>query len=455
MTRGARRPGRASRTTLDVAVIGGGWAGLAAAVRAVQAGHRVTLFETAQHLGGRARSVPLAGLPGPLDNGQHILIGAYGRTLDLLRTVGGREEALLLRRPLELRYPDGRGLAMPASRLVPTWMAFMQAVAGCIGWTWPQRVALVHAAAGWALDRFRCDPSLTVDALCRGLPAPVRQLLIDPLCVAALNTPATEASAQVLLRVLRDALFGGRGSADLLLPRRPLGALLPEPAAHWLATRGAQVRLGRRIHAVTRRPPSTASDGEASAGAGWNVDTERFDAVVLATPAAEAARLAAPLAAAWSERAGALAYEPIATVYLECPGARLPAAMTALVDGPAAPAQFAFDHGALGGPAGRFAFVVSGAAPWVACGTGALAAAVLDQARTTMPAGTWPTTPRLLKVLVERRATFRCTPGLQRPPALVAPRLVAAGDYVEGPYPATLEGAVRSGEAAVRLLDTT
>lgn len=431
-----------------VAVVGGGWAGLAAAVRAVQAGHHVTLLEMAQQLGGRARAVPLTG-PGSgqaLDNGQHILIGAYRRTLDLLRTVGGREEELLRRHPLELRYPDGRGLALPQG---PAWMAFVRGVAGCVGWSWHDRATLIRAAAGWALERFRCDPSLTVDALCRQLTPAVRLLLIDPLCLAALNTPAREASAQVMLRVLHDALFGGRGAADLLLPRRSLSELLPEPAARWLANHGAIVRLG---HRVSELKPLNQAEGGAVAGGGWRIGNERFDQVVLAAAAAEAARLVAPIDPAWAARAQALRYEPIATVYLECAGARLPAPMTALVESAAAPAQFAFDHGALGAAAGRFAFVVSGAALWIERGRGALAAAVLDQARAAMPAGTWPATPRLLKVLFERRATFRCTPALDRPPAAVAPGLVAAGDYVAGPYPATLEGAVRAGEAAAASL---
>lgn len=427
-----------------LAVIGGGWAGLAAAVRAVQAGAHATLFEMAQQLGGRARSVPLplAGATA-LDNGQHILVGAYRRTLELMHTVGAAEHEVLHRTPLVLRYADGRGLALPRG---PAWIAFVRAVAACNGWDWSDRSALIRAAAGWALDRFRCDPALTVDALCRTLPTAVRQLLIDPLCVAALNTPAREASAQVLLRVLRDALFAGRGGADLLLPRRPLGEVLPQPAARWLAARGGVVRLGQRITGIE------AVGGHNVQAPQWRIDGESFDGVVLAVPAAEAARLVARLAPAWAARAQALRYEPIATVYLECAGARLPAAMTALVEGPSAPAQFAFDHGALGGAAGRFAFVVSGAAPWVERGSGALAAAVLDQARSAMPAGTWPTAPRVLKVLVERRATFRCTPGLDRPPAAIAPGLVAAGDYVEGPYPATLEGAVRAGEAAAAAL---
>jgi predicted NAD/FAD-dependent oxidoreductase len=147
-----------------------------------------------------------------------------------------------------------------------------------------------------------------------------------------------------------------------------------------------------------------------------------------------------------------LRYEPIITVYLRCAGARLPQAMTALVEGPEAPAQFAFDHGALGATPGLHVFVVSGAARWVAAGLEATGRAVLRQAREAFPSGTWPTPPEILKVMAERRATFCCTPGLYRPPAAIAPWLVAAGDYVEGPYPATLEGAVRSGRSSADLV---
>ncbi|MDE1948900.1 MAG: phytoene dehydrogenase, partial [Burkholderiales bacterium] len=93
-----------------------------------------------------------------------------------------------------------------------------------------------------------------------------------------------------------------------------------------------------------------------------------------------------------------------------------------------------------------FSFVVSGAAPWVERGLDATAAAVLAQARPLLP----DAMPR--QVLAEKRATFRCTPGLERPPARIAPGLCAAGDYVEGPYPATIEGAVRSGEAALKVV---
>jgi hypothetical protein len=301
----------------------------------------------------------------------------------------------------------------------------------------------VHAAAGWALAGFRCAPALTVADLCRSLPPAVRELLIDPLCVAALNTPAADASACVLLRVLRDALFGGAGSADLLLPRRSLRALLPEPAGAWLQAAGARVNLVRRVERIERI---------GSAAAGWRVDGERFDAVILACTASEAARLARDVAPVWSEQAQALRYEPIVTVYLDCPGARLPAPMTALIEGPQAPAQYAFDHGALGATPGLFAFVISGARRWVDAGLEATGQAVLQQAVGDFAPGTWPTPPRLVKVLAEKRATFRCTPGLARPATAIAPGLVAAGDYIDGPYPATLEGAVQSGENALRRL---
>jgi squalene-associated FAD-dependent desaturase len=419
-----------------VAVVGGGWAGLAAAVTLAAAGRAVSLYEMAPQLGGRARRVDIGGAV--YDNGQHILIGAYTETLALMREVGADPEALLQRLPLTLRYPQGHGLRLPGGRALT---AFARGVLGCLDWTVGERLALLCAAAGWGLRGFRCDPAWTVARLCAGLPSRVRADLIDPLCIAALNTPAEEASAAVLLRVLQDALFGGPGAADLLLPRTTLDALLPVPAMRWLRSAGAALHCGHRIDALQAQ------------GDGWQVGGEAHDAVVLACSAAEAARLAAPFAPDWSARAAAFAYEPIVTVYLQGDGARLPVPMMALhADAGTAPAQFAFDLGALGGPAGRFAFVISGAAPWVARGREAIVQATLAQAVAAFGPATWPVPPRLLQLISEKRATFRCTPRLDRPPAIIAARLLAAGDYVNGPYPATLEGAVRAGRAAAHAL---
>jgi len=425
---------------MKLAVIGGGWAGLAAAVQAISDGHQVSLFEMAAQLGGRARSVDCKGAEAQdltLDNGQHILIGAYRQSLALMRQVGTEPEDLLLRLPLRLRYPDLEGLSLPSGHPVP---AFARAVVAYAQWTWPERLSLLKHCAVWALKGFRCDPRVSVAQLCATLPRPVREQLIDPLCVAALNTPAAQASAAVFLRVLKDALFSGSGSSDLLLPRRPLSDLLAGPAANWLRTQGARLHLGQRVSSLV------------SEGARWLVDGERFDAVVLACTASEAARLVEPIAADWAQMARGLHYEPIVTVYLQSPGSRLPGPMMALHEGPQAPAQFVFDLGQIhqsDDAAGRFALVISGARAWLDQGLDATVEASLQQAQRALSTH-WATPPRLLRALTEKRATFACTPGLRRPPARIASGLLAAGDYVQGPYPATLEGAVMSGNAAAR-----
>ena len=430
----AARPTPAQR----IAVIGAGWAGLAAAVRAVQAGAQVSVFEMAGQWGGRARQVHTRS--GEFDNGQHILIGAYTRTLDLMRSVGADPELLLLRRPLVLKTLDGRGLQLPPGAPLP---AFVRAVLAARGWSWRDRLALLRTAASWRMQGFQCASELTVQALCADLPPAVARDLIAPLCVAALNTPSHEASAQVFLRVLQDALFAGPGSADLLLPRVPLSALLPEPAIRWLEAQGSRCLSGHRVQSLVRD------------GAGWRVDGQCFDAVVLACSAHEAARLAGPINPGWAATAQQLRYQAIVTVYLQDHSLRLPQPMLALREGPDAPAQFVFDLGALTGKAAQFAWVVSGAQSWLADSLEACGQAVLQQARSTFAGAFQGQDSEVLRHLsAERRATFACTPGLVRPALQIGPSLVAAGDYIAGPYPATLEGAVRSGEAAAQAVLT-
>lgn len=408
-----------------IAIVGAGWAGLAAAVTCAGGGHAVTVFEAARTLGGRARTLQVAlpdGGTAPLDNGQHILIAAYLETLRLMEMVGVRPADALLRLPLVLRDPQGQGLALP------DWPAPWDAVAGILtarGWSWADKLSLLRASAGWQLAGFRCPEDMSVDQLTRRLTPRVRAELIAPLCVAALNTPAERSSAQVFLRVLRDALFGrghgGWGGSNLLLPRQDLGSLFPHAAQAWLSARGAQVRAGQRVQALQAE------------GTGWRVDAERFDAVILATPSTEAARLvegSGVAADAWLQDARSLAFEAIATVYVTG-GPRLPLPMLALSS---EPAQFVFDRAQLGGPAGLLAFVVSASL----ADKDAIERGVLAQAASLG----WQVQP--LQTVVEKRATFACVPGLRRPPIAIAPGLWACGDYVEGPYPATLEGAVRS-----------
>jgi squalene-associated FAD-dependent desaturase len=413
-----------------VGIVGGGWAGLAAAVEASRRGAQVSLFEMAPQLGGRAREIVSGGLV--LDNGQHICIGAYSQTLRLLRTIGVSEASAFLRTRLRLVDAHGAGLRLGKG---PPFLAFMRAVARHPAWDWRSKFALTRLAGAWLLARFRCVPGSTVADLTRALPRAVREEFIDPLCIAALNTPAGDASGEVFLRVLRDALFAGQGSADLLLPRISLGEVLPAPAARWLAAAGAEVRLRHRVDAVE---PD---------GASWQIDGHRFDGVVLAASPLESARLARPVNPAWADAAAALRYEPIVTVYLRSEGAALPEPMLALRPGAERPAQFVFDRGQLGGPAGLMAFVISGAQPWVQAGAERTVEAIRGQAEATLRP--WLQGPlETVRILTERRATIRCTPALRRPGMAVGPNLMAAGDHVESPYPSTLEGAIRSGVAA-------
>ena len=442
---------------MKVAVIGAGWAGCAAAVEATRLGHSVTLFESARVAGGRARRVDSSvnGQPLALDNGQHILIGAYTETLRLMQTLGVDPGSSLLRLPLRLQFPNGEGLALPQSAVLaawpggPRWPAAWQAawgIARARGWSWGDKASLLKLALRWRAGGFVCAPGLSVAALCKGLSPRALRGLVEPLCVSALNTPAERACAQVFLRVMQDALFSQPGGADLLLPRTDLSALLPDAALAWLAARGSAARLGVRVQALTRS--ATGWQLSASGSADLDNTEENFDAVLLACPPPEAARLATGTMADWAARAAGLQHEPIATVYArvvpgESAANKLPQPMLALHCSADAPAQFVFDRGQLGGPAGLLAFVVSASVGDKAL----LSAQVLAQGQAQLGLQL-----ELVQTIVEKRATFACTPGLLRPAAQIAPGLLACGDYVAGPYPATLEGAVRSGLQAARLL---
>ena len=424
---------------MKIAIVGAGWAGCAAAVEATRKGHHVTVFEAARIPGGRARRVPAASSQLPLDNGQHILIGAYTDTLRLMTDVGVDPATALLRLPLTLQGPDGRGLKLPRCP------APLDAVLGIVlaeGWSWADKLALLWVATRWQLAGFTCPPQQTVAALCRTLPPRVRANLIEPLCVSALNTPASRASGQVFLRVLKDSMFATSGGSNLLLPRVDLSALMPDAALTWLQQRGGAVQLGARVQNLR------------SQGGSWQVtagDTLAFDHVVLACPPTEAARLVAGSAVAaegWLKTTQALQFEAITTVYAQAPRAQLPQPMLALPSSASAPAQFVFDRGQLGGPAGLLAFVVSASEG----NSALLTAQVLAQARHQLGVACGCAALQSVQTIVEKRATFACTTALLRPGAVIAPGLSACGDYVDGPYPATLEGAVRSGLAAARRL---
>jgi len=437
---------------MKIAIIGAGWAGMAAAVTATQAGQTAIIFEASKAIGGRARALKGI-LPNGetllLDNGQHILIGAYTDTLKLMQTVGVDSRTALHSQPMALLFPDGKGLQFPDW---PTPLDALAGILGVRGWSIADKASLLRVALGWQLKRFQCAPLKTVATLCKSCSPRVLAELIEPLCVSALNTPANRASGQVFLRVMQDALFGVQGGSRLLLPRLDLTELFPGAAARWVTQRGGQIKLGARVTSVQPQ------------GAQWQIalageedgEGEVFDAVILATSSTESARMLSECARVapkniaekmhvWAATAQNLAFEAITTVYAWGPQAALPHPMLALRNQDASPgqvampAQFVFDRGQLGGPPGLLAFVVSASQG----DRETLQAQVLNQAQTQLGF-----TLQAVQTVVEKRATFACTPGLQRPASLIAPGLGACGDYVAGPYPATLEGAVRSGVAA-------
>ncbi|MBP3980807.1 hydroxysqualene dehydroxylase HpnE [Acidovorax sp. JG5] len=441
---------------MKVAVIGAGWAGMAAAIAHAQAARQVTVFEAARTVGGRARAVSATlpdGTPVTLDNGQHILIGAYAESLRLMRLVGVDTDLALLRLPLTLRFPDGQGLQLPD---LPPPLDALLGIARAQGWHWRDKLALLRTATAWRLRGFRCAPQTSVAQLCAALTPRLMAEFIDPLCVSALNTPARAASGQVFLRVLQDSLFSGRGGSNLLLPRIDLGALFPQAAAHWLQRHGGQVVTGQRVQRLQPLPggrwQAVCTGGSADDAATPAV----FDHITLACPSWEASRLVQGLAdlpglgglcgpdaptqaRRWSAAASALRFEAITTTYAHASGARLPRPMLALRNTAQHPAQFVFDRGQLDGQHGLLAFVVS-----ASDGDRArVEQQVLQQAAAQLALPTL----QPVQTVVEKRATFACTPGLERPGPQVLPGLSACGDYVQGPYPATLEGAVLSGTA--------
>ena len=423
-----------------VAIIGAGYAGLACAVELARAGVHVTVFERSHTMGGRARVVH-KDHHWRVDNGQHILIGAYSELTRLLRLTGVSPKQLA-HLPLTLHVP-GRLHLKAASLPAPFHLAV--GLLRAKGLSWADRLAMLRLMRWLKRRGFRLpDPAMTVDALLaetRQTPT-LCQLIWEPLCVAALNTPVAEASAQVFANVLRDSLAAGAAASELLLPRTDLSELFPVPAARYIGVRRGKLRTGNAIEAIEPVAGGYRLEGDPGSQP-WPhvvVATAPYHAGTLLASAGGCERLVAQI--------DALEHEPIVSVYLALGrGQKLPEPMIGLVSGSTAgPAQWVFDRGQLGGPEGLLSCVISAHGPHEALARDELVLAVHAQLERQL--GRRLPAPEWSLVIVEKRATFACRPGLFRPGLRTPlPGLWLAGDYLDSDYPATLESAVRSGVA--------
>lgn len=431
---------KTSKTTpsrLKTAVIGAGWAGLSAAV--TLAGRAdVTLFEAGRQAGGRART--LAGGDGGfsfLDNGQHILLGAYRGVLSLMERVGADPETAFLRLPLQWHMHGGlqfQTASLPAPLHILTGVLLAKNAALSM------KTKLVSDMA--ALKRYartkRADMPVAVWLRQRNTPRRLVGGFWQPLVWGALNTPLESASLRVLCNVLTDGVWADQSGSDYLIPKRDLGSLLAEPALNHLRRLGAETRFETRVGRLKVLP-----DGKVEVGG------EAFDAVILATAPYHAVKLLPEntpdsIETFYQTRR----YHSITTVYLRYAQAvRLPAPLTGLADGTA---QWFVSRAALGLPENEVAAVVSVSDHVGAFDSQAWAGKVhSDLKRICLDLDA----PQAVRVITEKRATTASLAGEELPDTawLHRHRIYPAGDYLHPRYPATLEAAVQSGFAAAEI----
>ena len=431
-----------------VAIIGGGYAGMAAAVTLAAANVPVTVFESAKQLGGRARGVWHNDVQ--LDNGQHILLGCYHHTLQLIEQVGGNIEHDFLRLPLQLTLHNRFELKAPR---LPAPLHLLAGLLSAKGLSFGERLLAARFMLALGRINFTLPHDISVFELLQmhGQGDELIRLLWEPLCISALNTPIHIASAQVLLHVLRDSLDGLRSDSDMLLPRIDLTALFPERATKYVKQhRGtvlnacsveAIIPHGDKVELITR--PTTIAFAH----------TQLFSHVICAASPISAARLfqTVPQLGLIAKQIAAIPHQPIYTVYLQYPEqVRLPQSMLGL---DRCFTQWLFDKGQIAGQHGLIAAVISAQGKHQNLKHELLAQKVeqeICEQLGIMEAPLWH------QVIAEKRATFSCETNLPRP-AHTTPlaNVLLAGDYTAGDYPATLEGAVMSGIRCTRAIVST
>ncbi len=435
-----------------VAIIGGGWAGLACALALRRLGSRLDVFEASPLWGGRARAARfrLADREITLDCGQHLLVGAYATCLAQIAGFGADTAAKLRRQRLRLAAPGGldlRRLPLPGQAGLAAGLLLAR------GLSITEKLAAIRLMASLRACAWRpAAPIATAGELFAAYrqPAGLVRRLWEPLCVGALNTPADEACAASFAAVLRDTLGGPADASDLLLPTVPLADLVSTPAVECLQAAGVGVHPTHPVAAPVADDGRwrLAMRGERQAPA------QRYDHVVIATDAHAAEKLVGPLSTGHAALLGGFRYAPIATAYLGWRDdvALPPVAMLDEDRAAGSPGQWLFDRGRQAGL--RIGAVVVSARDRLAdLDASALGAATAAQVG--RQCGLPP--PDDVRVLTEHRATWRCTPDRPRLAvdalAGVAPGIWLAGDYLEADYPATLESAMRCGRHVAGRID--
>ena len=416
---------------LNIGIIGGGYAGMAAAVTLAAQHIPVTVFESARQLGGRARGVWQRDTQ--LDNGQHILLGCYHHTLNIIQQVGGNIERDFMRLPLQLTLHNR--FALKAPRL-PAPLHLLAGLLTAHGLSAAQRLKAVRFMLALRRIKFRLAHDITAVELLRAhKQGELIRLLWEPICISALNTPVQKASAQVLLNVLRDSLNGTRADSDMLLPRLDFSALFPDRAAEYVKHHGGKVLTACAVEEII--PQGDEIELLTAQGA------HRFSHVICAASPAAAARLFRPVPqlAPIAAQIEAIPYQPIYTVYLQYPQhVRLPHPMLGFDQ---CYTQWLFDKGQIAGQKGLIAAVISAEGIHQELEHEQLAQKValeLNEQLGIIGAPLWH------QVIAEKRATLSCETNLSRPTHTTPlTKLLLAGDYIQGDYPSTLEGAVMSG----------
>lgn len=447
-----------------IAVVGAGWAGLTAALSLQRLGHTVTLYERSpahQGAGGRASTAYTAGERAPfaIDNGQHVMLGAYRDALALFKTLGINTEHAFLRLPATWFVPGQLDIAIASwvDKNSKLWNAgFLKQIPIALAlfksspfMYWP---ALLLAAIRLQLGHPSSDESVTQWLARLKFPPLFIEHLWLPLCYATLNTPPSSASATVFKRVINDGLLTGSRAAAMLVPRSDLGSLFPQEALAELSRHHATLKLGFGVERIEIR------DGAIAIYADHAV--HEYDAVVCATSAKDAARvLPANCISVSLQTLATQAPEPITTIHLNVGvSVHLPKPVCVLPEPleNTHPIQHAvvIDRSTLQlSQNGWLTVVLSCSGLALTHGHDELIQSALNRLKECFPDLALPSRCEGL-VIHAKQATFACTAGLLRPSiATTDPRIVLAGDYVAGDYPATLEGAVRSGLKAAALLN--